>query len=396
MPSVNIIIDLVGEPSGVPGEARSFLYSKIATDVERVSLSLDSSAGITTWFWEIVDKPLGSTATLSTPTASTTYFDATIAAEGTYLIRCTINSTSAGTNAVAFLTENLELRKFAAGENLEFGANGWTTALNEIIDAVENGGGGGGGGSGDTYTNLNPMPEAVGGLEKDSTFSAATMSEMFDGLLYGYQYPAFTAFAISGQALIIEVGSTIATNRTFTWTTSHSAFVKVNSISLIDVTGGNVTVASGLADDSSQATSYPAAPIQKTTATTHQFRIDGQNTNLDTFSTTYTVTWQWKIFYGESVTVGPLIEANIEALRISGLAASFAGSYVFVAGGYKYICYPASFGTAINFTDTGTGLNVPFEASYTVNVTNSYSQTTSYRVHRSTNIIGSAITILVS
>lgn len=252
------------------------------------------------------------------------------------------------------------------------------------------------GGSTGTYTNATPMPVTVGGLAAGSTFDAATMSEMFDGLLYPYQAPAFTAFAISGQTTPLEVGASIATNRTFTWATSNSANVVANQISLVDVTGGGITIASGLANDGIEATSYPAAPIQKTSATTHTFQINGLNSHAETFSGLYAVTWQWKKFYGESVNAGPLTEVNIEALRVGGLSSVFAGTYAFNGGGYKYIAYPASFGTATTFKDESTNLDVPFETSYTVNVTNDYSQMTSYRVHRSTNILGASINIIVS
>lgn len=268
---------------------------------------------------------------------------------------------------------------------------GTVSLINAVVQAMS-----GGGGGGDTYTNTTPMPTAVGGWPAGSTFDAATMSAMFDGLLYPYQYPAFTAFSISGQATLLEVGDAISTSRTFVWTTSNSANVAVNSIDLLDVTGGGVTIISGTANDGVQATSYPAAPIVKTSATTHVFRINGVNTNSEVFTNTFTVTWQWKKFYGESVSAGPLIEENIETLRVGGLSNAFAGTYAFSAGGYKYLSYPASFGTASTFKDASTNLDVPFETSYTVNVTNGFSQTTSYRVHRSTNIIGSAINIVVS
>lgn len=252
--------------------------------------------------------------------------------------------------------------------------------------------------SGILYSNATPMPSPVGGLEAGTTFVSQTITQMFDALLYPYQYPAFTAFAISGQSTPIEVGDTIPINRTFTWSTSNNSNIVVSSIDLIDVTGGGVTIASGLVNDGTEATSYPASPIFKTSATTHSFRIDGENTKSQTFSGTFTVTWQWKRFYGESINAGPLVETDIEGLRVGGLASGFAGTYAFSAGGYKYLCYPASFGTASTFKDESTNLDVPFEAHYTVNVTNSTAnpQTTSYRVHRSTNILGSSMNIIVS
>lgn len=246
------------------------------------------------------------------------------------------------------------------------------------------------------YSNATPMPVDVGGWPKDSTFVDKTIAEMLDGLLYPYQYPAFTAFGILDQVTPLEVGDSIAIDRTFTWTTSNSSSVSPNTISLYDVTGGNTLIASGLENDGVHATSYPAAPITKTTDTTHSFRVDGENTHTETFNMTYTVTWQWRRFYGESYNAGPLSAGNIQGLRVGGLSDTFVGTYAFSATGYKYLCYPASLGTATVFKDESTNLDVPFETSYLVSVMNDFSQTTDYRVHRTSNIIGSAINIVVS
>jgi hypothetical protein len=246
-----------------------------------------------------------------------------------------------------------------------------------------------------TYTNATPMPEDVGGWEAGTTFAGKTVTEMFTGLLYPYQYPAFSAFAIAAQATPLEVGAAIATNRTFTWTTTNPTNVAPNSIALYDVTGA-ATIATGLADDGSQATAYPAVPIMKTSATTNVFRVTGTDTLTNVFQRDYTVAWQWTQYYGESVDAGPLAESDIEALRASALAPGFAGTYAFVGGGYKYLAYAAVLGTAATFKDASTGLDVPFEALYTVSVTNANGQTTNYNVHRSTNIIGAAIDIVVS
>lgn len=212
-----------------------------------------------------------------------------------------------------------------------------------------------------------------------------------------YVAPTFSAFAISGQTTPLEVGDAIATARTFTWTTTSPGNVEANSIDLDDVTL-SANIASGLADDSSEATAYPAAPIQKTSAATNVFRITGETTRGASFTRDYTVTWRWRFYYGESASAGPLSEANIEALRANALLAGYAGTYAFSAasGQYKYLCYPAALGTATTFKDASTNLDVPFEAAYTVSVTNTFGITTNYNVHRTTNAIGGAINIIVS
>ena len=162
---------------------------------------------------------------------------------------------------------------------------------------------------------------------------------------------------------------------------------------MIDVTASNTNLATGLANTGSHGITHAAwtstIPIAQT------FKVQGTNTHSVSFNTTYSVNWQWRIYFGESTTL-PLVESDIVSLRASGLVSTFARTYPFLATGYKYICYPASMGTATNFTDTGTSLNVPFQSPYTVSVTNINGVVANYNVHRSTNILGSAINILVS
>jgi hypothetical protein len=90
------------------------------------------------------------------------------------------------------------------------------------------------------------------------------------------------------------------------------------------------------------------------------------------------------------------LEADIKALGSSPLQSGFAGIYSFAAGGYKYIAYPAVYGTATQFTDQLTNFNVAMNPVYTVSVTNAFGQTTNYNVHRTTNVLGSSINIIVA
>ena len=248
----------------------------------------------------------------------------------------------------------------------------------------------------DGYTNLTPMPEKVGGAEVGTTFENVGIKATLDTILYPYQSPSFNTFAITGQTLIIEVGASVAANRTFNWVSVNYENIASESIIIRDVTGAvniisNITATS---NTQNQLTTSPA--VTKNTATTNVYSITGMNTKgVAIPAKTTTITWQWAIYYGESVTT-PLIENNIEALRIKVLSGAFAGTYTFVAGGYKYICYPSVLGTATTFKDFDTNLNIPFNALYIVSITNIFGVTTNYNVHRSVNIIGSAIKIIVT
>ena len=270
-----------------------------------------------------------------------------------------------------------------------------------------------GGGGDNLYENPNPTTIAVGGLPVGTTFpSGNTLQNTLNNMLYPYQAPAFSSFAITGQGPTVEVGYTIpATPLTFTWGTSQSANVAVNSIFLQDVTGGG-TFAAGLANTGSTAQAVPAAPILRTAAASYVFRINGVNTNLGAFNRTYTVTWQWRLFYG-AATPSLLSGAQILALSSSQLATGYPGNYLMGTGGYKYICFANTVGGQINtVTDSLTNFNVPMvtggaDPAYSnidgggfsyalVSVTNINGVIANYRVYRTLNVLGASITLVVT
>jgi len=266
---------------------------------------------------------------------------------------------------------------------------GWTwNPFTKKFDKV-----GTGGAPGVNYTNPNPMPEKVGGYDPGSTFANQDNQQMWDGLLYPFQAPAFTAFALNAVTTPREVGNNlVAGNRPYSWSTSNPANINPNSIRIRDITNA-VTLATGLADDGAETLATPA--MIHNTSGGHQFRIDATNIQAGNFSRNYNIVWNYRRFYGESLTT-PLVEADIESLRVSELSGSFAGTYNFLGGGYKYICHEATMGTLTVFKDQSTNLDVPFEIPYLVSVTNSFGVTRNYRVYRSTNILGGAINIIAS
>jgi len=251
---------------------------------------------------------------------------------------------------------------------------------------------GGGAGAPILYTNLNATPDDVGGISAGSSFNSRTMQQMWDALLYPYQNPAFTSFYIQGQTSVLECGDTSLANPDFRWSTSNSGNINPNSIDIDDVTGG-VNLHSGLANDGQENTAY--AGVTRNTPSSYVYRITGTNTNAANFSRNYQINWRWRMYYGESSDT-PLVEADIEGLRVNLLTHTAIRTYAFNGGGYKYICYPQSFGALNTFTDTSTGLSVPFEAPYTVAITNAFGQTTNFNVYRSTNIMGGSINIAVT
>lgn len=242
-------------------------------------------------------------------------------------------------------------------------------------------------------TNASPTPTTIGGIAAGTTFNSIPLETVLQNLLYPYQLPAFSSFTMSGQATPIEVGASVSGgSHTFTWGTTNSANVSANSITIVDTTS-STTLATNIANNGTSTVTLSS--ITKSTPTSETWRITGTNTNAVAFSSTFTVNWQWKRFYGESLST-TLVAGDVQALRINGLATAFAGTYAFNAGGYKYLAYPTSFGTASSFKDQSTNLDVPFQTVQVISITNTNGIATNYNVHRTTNIIGSAMNIVVA
>lgn len=246
------------------------------------------------------------------------------------------------------------------------------------------------------YTNATATPVTIGGIAAGSTFNNKTMTEMWDALLYPYQYPAFTSFSRGNLSATYELGETITIgSQTFTWATSNSSNVSANTISIVQNFSPVTTLLSNSANDGTQNITLSDTYSAGTSTTTTLYTITGYNSLGGTFSTTISISWRPRIYYGTSSST-TLNEAGIEALTSNALASGFVGTYSFAAGNYKYFCYPVSFGTATTFKDSSTNLDIAMEAVYTVSVTNAYGVTQNYNVHRTTNILGSSISIIIS
>jgi hypothetical protein len=225
----------------------------------------------------------------------------------------------------------------------------------------------------------------------------------------GYAAPAFTAFALSGEATAIEVGDTIAgTSRTFTWNTSNSGNVQTGSISITDTTA-SVVLASGLNNTGSDTVSF--TDITHTTLASQVWTILGTDTHAGSFSRTFEVDWEYRMFAGTS-TNAVLTGAQIQALAYNPIQPSVAGTWPLASGGFKFWASADTLGDIANFIDIANGFNVAMADvnqnpayshvagsgySYAiVSVTNGFGIVIPYRLWRSENLLGGSITVRTS
>ena len=190
------------------------------------------------------------------------------------------------------------------------------------------------------YTNLNPMPTAIGGIEAGTTFNKTPIIDILNSLLYPYQNPSFGAFSIDGQSSgSFELGYTYPSgNKLFTWNITNPNNVKENSITL--------NAEAGISNTGSK--SQMVASITKNTAGSHTFTIKAQSTNNVEFSRTITFNWLAKRFWGvseeESVTddIIKSFSSELSSSRVKTV------SYDGTGGRYPYFIYPTALGDLNN------------------------------------------------
>lgn len=197
-------------------------------------------------------------------------------------------------------------------------------------------------GTGDVrYTNLQPVPQTLGGVVAGTTFNSMPIQQVLDTLLYPYAKPQFTSYNILGISSIYEVGGgLLAGTYVFKWTTSNSSNVKPNSI--------NVDGTEFQPNTGSYAKLLPS--IREDTPTTRTFHISGQDVKNQPFSSTYTITWSYRRYWGvsnkESLTDEDILMMSSE---LSGNKNKLV-AYDCTGGNYFYFAYPSVFGDLTSAT----------------------------------------------
>lgn len=271
-----------------------------------------------------------------------------------------------------------------------------------------------------TYTNLTPTTATIGGVPAGTTFSAVTWQSVFDSMFYPTQTPTFTSFLLralstaSTQAQTLEVGNSVSGgSRVFTWATSNSSFVKPGTIKILDAGVQISTPTSGMTNDGVEAISRPNK--KKTAQASNAWTITGVRTNNVSFSTSFSVVWYFRRFYG--VTTATTLTTSAAVNAFSGNASfvssttGMAGTFTLNGAGYKYFFVPTTFAFPNLFRDFNTNLAVamasvsddPFfsgvSGSYyygTTPVTNAFGIVQNYRVYRTRNLLNGNIIITIT
>ena len=245
----------------------------------------------------------------------------------------------------------------------------------------------------ETYTNATPMPVAVGGWSAGSTFSSLTQTQMWDGLLYPYQYPAITSFSRSGLSGEYEIGDSVTIgSQTFSWAISNSSNVDdgiAGSIRIDDLNAAS-TIADSLSNTGSYGATITNAISYNTIGSRSLYRVYAKNTQGGSINSTISRTWKVRWYYGKNASAS-ITDAQMTGLT-SDLVTSVVNGYVnipaTVGGEYGYLCIPNTLTQLTDIRDSVAGCfgtNIPYTTLADKTITNQFGVSVTYKVYRFVN-----------
>ncbi len=257
------------------------------------------------------------------------------------------------------------------------------------------------------YKRTNPTTVTVGGLTAGSTVSGP-IQRTLDRILFPFQVPTFSNFLISGQSNNLELGQKVnggAGLATFLWSTTNPANIQVNSLSVIDVTSGNITLGSSLANDGTEALAI--LDISKSTiGAPHQFKVQGIDLQSTTFNRVYNLTWLVRRCFfisatdyytpsGNDATISSALNALTVTTQYELAATRQMTKSLSPTAHYIYFVWDDSLGGDQNIF-TVNGLPNTSWVYKTFSYTNSYGIVRNFRLFRSLNILSTNFNVVVS
>ena len=265
------------------------------------------------------------------------------------------------------------------------------------------------------YKRTTPTLVTVGGLPVGA-LPDGTVQDLLDKMLYPFQAPAFTAFALTSLPLTLELGQSINASYTAAWSVSNAANITPSTYSLKNLITNSFIFQNynGL----SRSTAISILSTQTSNPSSIAFQIGGTNTQNQDFTRNLNIACNPRRFSG--VLSGTALEnllAQIEARRSTGginvsiitpyfnnisyndLTYSKNGTTVFncsgiAGGGYVLYAYDAALGAS---TFTSGAFPAAFQPLLTAPVVNAYGVVRTYNFYVSSNAFNSpALSITVA
>jgi len=240
-----------------------------------------------------------------------------------------------------------------------------------------------------------------------SFWKTQTISQVLDAMLFPYQRPTLT-LSVEGKSTY-EVGESVEdTTLTISWNTTNTSNAVADSITVND-DNATETLGSGLPLIGSLVKTYTPA-IVRTTPGSYSWSASGTPTQGSAMTASAGKNWYWKKYWG-TASSETLSEALIKGLanKPFQIGNAIADGYPFTGGGYWYFAWPSTANIPTVFKD-GNGLKVAMATAaqgYTlttpsginyrqITIQNSFNQSTTYNVFRTTNFLGGGDTVAVS
>jgi hypothetical protein len=375
MPGAVIRADqLAGAGVGADGVARKDLWAG-----QSVTLNV-ATFGNTSYTWELLARPFGSTSFLVTPTASVSSFTPDLV--GSYRVRLTVNGGGAGNvqtlvyrvrfdNAGVLANRGWAYPAFGETDveaNYDGNQRGWAEDLDSILEDVRG--------------ELGSLP----------TFP---LSE--DDILPGFSVASFAKTAPNTGTLLYRRGDTL------TSITASESYVSgpPASASIVNTYGGSSGV--GDIDPGSWVINSPYVSAALTGSILRNGSDLGSDpTMVATLTATkppvktaaFTISWTRDVYYGVGA-AGFSSEAQIEALAGTELVGSRQRTFVVSPSTQKvYYAYPKAYGAA---TFTLGGFSADFNSPSEISVTNVNGVTSTYYLYESVQLLtGSSLNFVVT
>jgi len=246
-----------------------------------------------------------------------------------------------------------------------------------------------------TYTNASPTPYTIGGIPAGSTFTAKTMTEMWDALLYPYIAPVAS---LSGGNTR-EFGSPNAV--TLSWSATKGS-KNVTAITVCIGRPDQESITLTTINSTGNQSSTKSSTSTQNTNTTFFMTVTDIPNGSSTVSAQTTVSWSSAVYWGKTPTfalpsmsiVGsqPAWADGAGVGSGKNLSGSRAANYSGIngAGQYLVFAWPSSYGTPA-FTINGLPNTAFTKIGTAVSHTNMYSYPTNYDVWISNTAQNSAI-----
>lgn len=250
--------------------------------------------------------------------------------------------------------------------------------------------------------------DAVGAIPAGTTITSGKDAiAIIEQMLYSYKSPSFNSFDVALASTTLNLGDTIAAgNRTATW--GYGSLGNTNWTSnSIGVARGSQGIAGNVSYSTASISVPHPNPYTYSTPTNLVFNLTGGQAQGGTISTSQTYSWRHRIWYGKSdltaLTQFSDFSSIFSNFFTQGTTSFTTYNYPYVDSSptpkYLYILTPTSPGTITGdydytkFKDTSTNLIWPFNAPINLTVTGYNSISITYKVYRSLNATGGAVTI---